>query len=482
MRLFIIFLSFTFMFRVGFSQQYKTYVTDVELPLHCLCLGLDGNIYVGANDKLFIQKIRTNDNVKKYSYNEGEVIYLQLIDENAIYAVVDYPGKVEIRKAQNNQVVFEVRKGVLQLAGESLKGSVAIDKNGAFLFIVDNTGGITSYSLKTGAKYKEYFAHHNVTHYIAISPDNNFLSALNESNTVYTWSLQEGLLKSETKKAIENTKDITYSESGKQLLIAGKDSLIYVFDPYSGYKLKTIPTLQKDFNAISISRNDKYMVLGSMNNSVYLYEGDNYLEEYKDYFAEFGDVSFSRDMKYFAYPTNKRGLCIVSTDSINVLMQLDKEITDFADLLRPKGEFETTEQYNARIKEFNNKKSKVKIRLHQEYAQKHKQKMLDSYEYIVLSVDSISRYNADKKEYNIKIEHDENNYAIQMPIEDAKTLKAIWREAKVRAIKRLNEDLMYEHINYEISHKTLSKTYKVGNQINPQDDALLREFLNNNEE
>jgi len=180
-------------------------------------------------------------------------------------------------------------------------------------------------------------------------------------------------------------------------------------------------------------------------------------------------------------------------------------------LLRPKGEFETTPQYEARLNEYNSYKNAVKqecraetlekqkeeerlkqqaleqakredekkrqeeLKRQEEEERKKEEAIINSYKYVYLPIDHLSRYDADSRTYEITVQGDV--YELKMEIEDAKSFKTAWRNVKVRAIfrHRFGDD---EYLNYQLTHPVTKEVFLIGDQIDETEDKYLKEFYN----
>lgn len=113
--------------------------------------------------------------------------------------------------------------------------------------------------------------------------------------------------------------------------------------------------------------------------------------------------------------------------------------------LAPKGEFETSEQYNQRISKAQNQKQQVEEK-YQKLINEFKllaendktEKIQSSYKEIVLKIENIGNYDADKQTFPITINVTTKN--IHVPIEQAKSFKDKKDEIKVTAEKKLDKD------------------------------------------
>jgi len=144
--------------------------------------------------------------------------------------------------------------------------------------------------------------------------------------------------------------------------------------------------------------------------------------------------------------------------------------------LKPKDEFETQDQYNARnIKEKDFILTKYE-NLFLEKTNKTKRKVADSYKQVVLEIDNLGTYIPEKQQFPITINGVTN--LISIPLEDAKLFKPAYLSAKVTAIKQLDESGTYERVfNIKIANPNNGLLYNFGAQIKPLyvDDLSLAE-------
>jgi hypothetical protein len=146
-------------------------------------------------------------------------------------------------------------------------------------------------------------------------------------------------------------------------------------------------------------------------------------------------------------------------------------------MCKPKDEFETTEQYNARIEQYKKIKSGLKQECINDELKGVQSSILGTYKYVYLKISSLSNYNADAQQYQVTVNN--NSYTLSMPLDEAKSFKDTWQTAKVKGIERKNLDGT-EVINLQIIHPSNSKIYPIGKQVSADDDKMLKDFLDKN--
>ena len=131
-----------------------------------------------------------------------------------------------------------------------------------------------------------------------------------------------------------------------------------------------------------------------------------------------------------------------------------------------KDEFETLEDYNSRL-------SKEKIKIFSKYeninAEKSKElvkQIQESYTQVVMSIEKIGTYTPEREEFPITING--VTLSIKIPLEEAKTFKPNYANAKVTASKQLSiTGSEYEIFNIKIAHPITGSIYNFGEQRDP---------------
>jgi len=153
------------------------------------------------------------------------------------------------------------------------------------------------------------------------------------------------------------------------------------------------------------------------------------------------------------------------------------------DLAKPKGEFETTEMYEKRMREYDIKKSALITECAREaeiirkaQQEELEKKMLSTYAFVYFPLQGLGTYNADSQEYPFTFNG--TNGIVKLGLDDAKSLKADMTKAKVKAIKRVVNGTT-EYINMELILPVSGKSVPFGKHITPAEDNVLGKFLQN---
>ena len=153
--------------------------------------------------------------------------------------------------------------------------------------------------------------------------------------------------------------------------------------------------------------------------------------------------------------------------------EIDK---DFA-VLKPKDEFETQLEFDARSVKEKELILKKYENLFLEETNKLKRKVADSYSQIELKIDKLDAYVAEKQQFPITINGITN--LITIPKEDARLFKETYQNAKITGIKQLDESGTLERVfNVKIANPNSGVLYNFGEQIKPLyvDDINLAEI------
>lgn len=139
----------------------------------------------------------------------------------------------------------------------------------------------------------------------------------------------------------------------------------------------------------------------------------------------------------------------------------------------PKGEFETTDQYNARISAGQDEIAALKKKyaeigdyIKSRYIDDKIQRIRDSYQQIVIKIGSMGAYDADNQIFPITINGETQN--IKVPLESAKQFKEKKDEIVVTADKQLDETgNTFQLFNIKMKHPLTGEIINFGVQREP---------------
>jgi hypothetical protein len=309
------------------------------------------------------------------------------------------------------------------------------------------TGNIKIWDAATGELVKTLYAHINNSPAVVFSADGKFLVSLGEEGTIKVWDSQTYTLLNTFTKVIPGANCMDLSIDGRTVAIAGKDNNAYLYDLIEKKIVGTLKGHSKEVTHIAFSP-----------------DGNMVLTVGQDFKMLLWDIS---DIKYRD--------CIAA------------KMVDYSKMIAPKDEFETTDQYNKRLKEY----EVIKYEKKKECMKEAESVVIEqtatnsdpslTYKYVKLKITELSAYNADKQTYDIKIEG--LTFQLKMAMADAKSFKTVWQTANVKGIQRANPTTKKaEYINLQVIHPLTNVAYPIGTQVLPTADKYLKEFMDKNPE
>ncbi|MPM07329.1 hypothetical protein SDC9_53635 [bioreactor metagenome] len=364
---------------------------------------------------------------------------------------------------------------------------------------------------------------------LCFSPDGSKLVSGSEDKTICVWDVMTGGLVFTISDHTDAVTTVTYSKDGNSIASGGWDKCVMLNSASDGSLIHTYKGHRSSVNSVDFSYKGDMLVSGSEDNSIIIWRTDSVKTIAKfDFFSQpVNRVSFfpgdkyifcadgSGELKIYNVPnrsllTQKTlqsggikdmfidpdlGLMVTSGNdkivklwNINEYLYFDcvKEKTKaLQDMGRPKGEFETTEMYERRMKEYDIKKSALVSECAREAEAQRKaaqdeldKKALSTYAYVYFPIESLGTYDADKQEYPFRYNNGQAGM-IKLGIDDAKSLKLNMEKAKIKAIKRVVNGNT-EYINTEFILPVSGKTIPFGRQISASEDPVLAKFLQSN--
>ncbi|HBG71970.1 MAG: hypothetical protein A2W93_05300 [Bacteroidetes bacterium GWF2_43_63] len=380
----------------------------------------------------------------------------------------------------------------------------------------------------TMTKKLEIAAHNDRITALSFSPDGSRLVSGSEDKTICVWDVMTGGEIFKITDHLDAVTTVTYSKDGNSIASGGWDKIVMLHSAIDGKLINTYKGHRSSINSVDFSYAGDMLVSGSDDNSISIWRTDSAKSIAKfDFFKlPVTKVSFFPGDKYIfcadgsgelkIYNVSNRSLLtqktihsggvkdmyinsalglmatsgsekVVKLWNINEYLYFDcvKEKTkSLQEMAKPKGEFETSEMYERRMKEYDIKKSALVSECTKEAdaIRKAKQEELDkktlgTYSYVYFPIQSLGAYDADKQEYPFYF----NGQAgmIKLSIDDAKSLKSNMDKAKVKAIKRVVNGNT-EYINTEFIHPVTGKSIAFGRHVSATEDPILGKFLQSN--
>lgn len=322
----------------------------------------------------------------------------------------------------------------------------------------------------------------------AFSPDSRKVAISNYDGWIYLWNTGTGELLNKIKAHPSNAPSLVFSSDGTYLLTMGEDGTVKIWYSNSLEPEKTLSNLVNGANSIDFSSDGKTLALAGKDNMVYLINvwESKIIATLKGHTKPVNCVKFSPNGEMLATAGDDSKILLWDLSDLKYIKCLEEKMQAFADLKKPKDEFETTEQYNKRLGEYEVKKAEMKKQCMSEDAISAIEQQatkdgntLSSYRYVTLKIQQLNPYNADKQTYDLTIEG--NIYNMKMPLQEAKSFKNVWQNAVVKGIQRVNPSTgKVEYINMQVVHPVTNVAYMTGPQVLPSADKYLKEFLDKN--
>lgn len=234
--------------------------------------------------------------------------------------------------------------------------------------------------------------------------------------------------------------------------------------------------------------NDK-LLFGNMTSNLFFIQNSKYLISYnRRSISLWNSESLSKVWERIEYPITILSL-IASNDgkylsnilyndknamyqckvySIHDLMLFYDNLSVFKEktpeLFKQKDEFESENEFQSRVKIANLKKDKLIESILINKEKTVKSQIESSKSEVILKIEKLISYNANEHTYLVQI--DNQNYKIDLPSEDARSLKENYDKAKIVGIKKLLEDLnSYKYENLILIHPITNSNYKITGPI-----------------
>jgi WD40 repeat protein len=274
---------------------------------------------------------------------------------------------------------------------------------------------------------------------------------------------------------------VSFSADAKTIASASEDYTVALWDVATAKMIKTLQTDSNTINAVCYSPDGKFLAVAGENKKIKVWNTVTGAlgETLKGHLKGVKSVAFYADGSLLISVSSDGEAKVWDMTFVKYEKCMKEKLASYAYLVKPKDEFETTDQYNQRIADFIKLKATLKEDCMKDEVTKKTEIVKLSYQLADLKIDNLSAYNADAQQYQLTIS--KVNYSLMMPMDDAKTFKTVWQTAKVTAIKRYNSDTeMYEYINMKVVHPISKVEYEIGIQVEPADDPDLKAFLDKN--
>lgn len=379
-----------------------------------------------------------------------------------------YHFKVDVYQSGNYtrptelNVFDEDKSGLTFLLGQNVVESYRtnlftcrLSDNGEYLYASLPSGNVSEINLKTRKVNTITTSHKNRVNYIEFSPDKKLFASAGKDEVIKIKN-REG---NPNTRSLENhTGDICsidFSPDGKYLASASDDKTVKVWNTDNTKEIITLRRSTSDVISVAFSPDGRYIVSGGKDAVVRIYSTEKFLPDLKNFTTKF---------------EAKTGIYV------EVEKQRKAELDAIADLFRPKDEFESTDDYNARIRNAEQARKDINKKYDDQLAIKKESKdtevsqiettektIIDtkieqSRKDTVIRIDYLGKYDADKEIYPVIIKG--KSGFINIPKGEAQSLKSSFKLADVKCKKELNRDLKtYNFYDFIIVHPTTRAEY-----------------------
>lgn len=296
-------------------------------------------------------------------------------------------------------------------------------------------------------------------------------------------------------QTIESTKwsidEVLFSPDGKKMAISNTDYAIELFHKSKGeyQRYQKIEKLGRTAESMCFSPDSKYLVAGLSNGCIMAWQdskADTLVEIRKMYRHNDRvlDISFSSDGKTMSTSGYDKVGIIWSIEGVEassksivgsilgsditlaqrkvltgeipnqIIHQIDKS------LLHSKDEFETNMDFLKRREKLKTQLTALLQDKMEEFYQVEKKGAL-----IETKLDKVVSYDADRQLYFLLFM--ETAGRVQMPVNEAKTLKENWRKAKVTILKSKDKNGENVYKKFTLVHPSSGKSYEIETNENP---------------
>lgn len=453
------------------SDAYPMRLTSVSIDKEAK------NIIVGSYDKnIYVLNPETAVKTKTIEDHDGFVLTTDYNEEKGYFATAGWDQKIVIWDASMNKII-EIEAHTDRI------NDLAFSLDGLKLASASDDGTVKVWDMITGGEIYTISDHEDAVTCVAFSKDGSLIASGSWDNTVMVHAANDGKLLHTYVGHSNTVNTVDFSYDGTMLASGGEDNNVMVWRTDTADMIMKFDYFRKPVTKVLFLNGDQYLFCAEATGDLKVYNlvDKQLLEQNVLHDGAIKDMCLNAKMDILITTGADNKVKIWNIAEFKYFDCLKDKIASKKDMTRPKGEFETTEQYEARIKQFElikksfvaecQREAKAKKQAEQE---KRDKEILSTYKYVMMPLGGLGTYNADDKFYPIKFQG--NMYNVNMGIEDAKSLKLNFAKAKVKAISRVING-NNEVFNFQLIHPVSGTAYPFGKQVTAAEDKYLRMFI-----
>lgn len=312
--------------------------------------------------------------------------------------------------------------------------SVAFSPDGRTLASGNDDGTVGLWDIATGSELKTLKLHKARVLYVVFSPDGRTLASGSSDNTVNLWDMASGVSIKTLKGHSDSVYSVAFSSDSRTLASGSRDKTISLWNLKTGNRLGILKGHNNAVNSVAFSPDDKMLASGSSDKTIDLWDLDIYSTFSSPKSDVFGAIEVGRDAR-------------------------------LKELLRPKGEFERTRDYEERIRTTRVTEAairrgyNVQVKEAKERAEKELEEKRSKLYPITLNA-SLGRYNPDSETFEAGIL--DSQVLINIPVEKAPEISKRKDNVSVEGQIRYFDETKAELVNPFLVDTATKERYAFG--------------------